>query len=308
LNSRDFLSIAGSANNIVNPNLDRPHTHEITTALERELPGQMSVRGLYVYKKAVGNTASVNVLRPYDVYNQALTRRDPGPDAILGNADDGGNVTFYDYDPAYRGSRFVANMLTNATDRADTYQNFELTVNRRASGRWFAFSSFLATKNHRWLAPVVQSPNDNLFPLDDSWAIAYRLAAGYEAPYGIQVSTLYQAYDGLPGQRTYRFATADPDGGPAIPSSGTLLLRVEPYGTRQGEPRHLVNLRASKVFTVGRGRRLTVDVDALNAFNTNVAWGDTTGTGINYQSGPTFGYVTSIVSPRSLRFGVAFEF
>ena len=30
--------------------------------------------------------------------------------------------------------------------------------------------------------------------------------------------------------------------------------------------------------------------------------------GINYASGPTFGYVTDIVPPRNIRFGVAFEF
>ena len=30
--------------------------------------------------------------------------------------------------------------------------------------------------------------------------------------------------------------------------------------------------------------------------------------GINYQSGPTFGYVTDIVPPRNIRFGVSFEF
>ena len=246
--------------------------------------------------------------RPFDVYNQRLSRRDPGPDGLLDTGDDAGSTVFFDYDPQYRGASFVANTAMNATDREDTFKNLELTLNRRPTGRWFAFTSFLATKNHRWLVPVVQSPNDNLFPLDETWSLAYRLAAGYEVPGGVHLSTLYQAYSGIPGQRTNLFRTADPDGGPAIPSSGTFTLRVEPFGTRKGDPRHIVNLRASKDFKLGAGLRATVDVDAFNAFNANVAWGSFTATGINYASGPTFGYVTDIVPPRNLRFAVTLEF
>jgi hypothetical protein len=78
---------------------------------------------------------------------------------------------------------------------------------------------------------------------------------------------------------------------------------MEPYGAQRGPNRHIVNLRASKDFPLGGSRKLTLDVDALNAFNSNVPWG-----GINYAAGPTFGYLTSIVSPRALQLGVSFEF
>lgn len=309
LNGPDFIAITGANNNVVNKDLRLPHTHEATGSIERELPGKLSIRGLFVYKRAVDNViTNFNTLRPFDVYNQRLARRDPGPDGALNTPDDGGVLTFYDFDPRYRGASFVANTAMNATDRQDTFKNIEITLNRRPTGRWFAFTSFLATKNHRWLVPVVQSPNDDLFPLDRTWAIAYRLAAGYDLPYGVRVSTLYQAYNGIPAQRTYVFRTADPDGGPPIPSSGTLTLRMEPFGTRRGDPRHIVNLRASKDVPLGRTRRLTLDVDAFNAFNANVAWGSFTAPGITYASGPTFGYVTDIVPPRNIRLGVSFEF
>ena len=305
----DFLAFTGANTSIINPDLRLPHTHEATGSIERELPGNISVRALFVYKQVVDTyTTAFNTLRPYEVYNQQLTRRDPGADGALGTADDGGPITFVDYDPRYRGASFVANTAMNATDRRDNFKNIELTMNRRPIGKWFAFTSFLATKNHRWLVPVVQSPNDHLFPLDETWSLAYRLAAGYELPYGVRLSTLYQAYNGIRSQRTNIFRTADPDGGPPLPSSGTLTLRVEPFGTRAGEPRHIVNLRASKDFRLSARQRLTLDVDAFNAFNSNVAWGSFTAPGINYQSGPSFGYVTDIVPPRNIRFGVSFEF
>jgi hypothetical protein len=49
-------------------------------------------------------------------------------------------------------------------------------------------------------------------------------------------------------------------------------------------------------------KNVQIDVDAMNAFNANTAWVT------DYTSGPTFGYVTQIVSPRIIRFGVAYEF
>jgi hypothetical protein len=265
---------------------------------------------LYVYKQAVGQHGTRNLRRPYSAYDQVLTRRDPGPDGNFRTADDGGLITFYDYNPAFRGSDFVANMLVNS-DRSDSFQNFEVTLNRRRTGKWFAFTSLLATKFHQWLVLVPQSPNDEFFPLDETWEVSYRLAAGYELPLGINLSTLYQAFTGIADARTYLFRAVDPEGGPRLPSSGSIELRTEPFGTQRGESRHIVNLRAAKDFGLGRGHKITVDLAAFNALNSNVAWGGNVGaggSGINYQSGPTFGYVTAIVQPRSLRVGVAYEF
>lgn len=308
-NGPDFLSVSGATNNLVNPDLKLIHTHEVTGSIERELFGSVSVRGLYVYKKAVDQVATVNVLRPYEVWNREFTRRDPGPDGVFGNADDGGSITFFDFDPAYRGSRFVSNMRVNA-DRDDSWHNVEVSLNKRPGDRWFAFMSFLATKYHNWLVLVPQSPNDEFFPLNETWELSYRGAAGYEAPYRINLSAAYEMYNGIPGQRTYLMRAADPDRGPSLPSSGSIDLRVEPFGTQRGEVRQIVNLRVAREFRLPTGG-LTLTMDAFNAFNSNVAWGSSTtgpGTGINYASGPTFGYVTRIVSPRALRFGASYEF
>jgi len=54
LNGPDFIAITGANNNVINPGLDLPHTHEMTGSIERELPGHISVRGLLVYKRVIG--------------------------------------------------------------------------------------------------------------------------------------------------------------------------------------------------------------------------------------------------------------
>jgi len=49
-------------------------------------------------------------------------------------------------------------------------------------------------------------------------------------------------------------------------------------------------------------RRISIDVDVLNALDSNPSWNT------SYVSGPTYLYVTSIQPPRIARFGVSFEF
>ena len=311
VNGPAFISVTGVTNNRINPNLKLPHTHEATASLERELGKGLSVRGLVVYKRIIDATSAVNVLRPYSVYDQAFSRRDPGPDGVLNTTDDGQLVTVYDYNPAYRGAAFVGNMNTNANPaRHDSYKNLELTLTKRATGKWFANSSFLVTRIHRWLVTAVQSPNDSVYPLDQTWDWSYRLAAGYNLPLGLNVSTLYQTYSGLQRQRTNVFRAADPAGGPAFPSSATITMRMEPFGTKRGAIRNIVNLRVGKDFRLSGGRKFTTSLDSFNALNTNVAWGGGggAGSGITDVSGPTYGYVVRLVYPRVLRFSFGYQF
>ncbi len=294
-NGSDVLSVSGSSTNIVNPDLDWNYTDEATASIERELPSNMSVRALYVFKAAKSIQSVANTLRPYSAWNVPLTRQDPGRDGRVGTPDDGDLVTFYDYDAAFRGSRFVANALVNS-DRDNSWNNIELVLTRRQAGRWFAQTSFLATKNHRWIVSVPQSPNDDIFPLDETWQWSYRLSGSYELPYQIQLSTTTQINNGLKLQRTVVFSGA--------PSSGTISVRVEPFGATESPTRAVVNLRGSKEFTLGAGgdRQLRFDLEMFNVLNSNAPWAQTT------VSGPSFGFVTDYTAPRVARIGVSFEF
>ena len=305
-NGTDFLNATGASNNILPTDLELTRTHEVSASIEQELAGAFSVRALYLYKRVVGIETTVNSLRPPEAYNQVLTRRDPGPDGVVNTGDDGGLVNVYDYDPAFSGSDFVGNERVNA-DRDNAFHNVEFMLNRRQTGRWHAYTSILLTKNHQWLSLVPQSPNDDYFPLDTTWDYAYRLAAGYQLPANVDFALLYQAYSGEPGLRTYRFGAVDPDGGPPLPSSGSVNLRLEEEGTRREGLRHVMNFRLGKAFETGAGR-LSAELDILNAFNENVAWGTFGRTGVTYASGPSFGFVNNIVSPRAFRLGMTYEF
>ena len=258
-----------------------------------------AMRVVYVYKRMADDLTTVNVLRPYSAYTTALTVPTPGPDGSVGP--NSPPMTVYDYDPAYSGSAFVGNEIVNRPGSGDDrYQTIEVTLNRRPAGKWGVITSFSATKNHRWLTnaqtnaslAVPQSPNDNYFPLDETWSVIYKVTGNYRMPYGMQLGAVFDIQRGAPGQRTALIS---------VPRSGFITIRLEPYGAERGPVRSEANLRLSKVVKVRRGQ-LQFELDGLNAFNSNSVW--TT----SYASGPTFGNATLIQSPRVVRFGVIYGF
>jgi outer membrane receptor protein involved in Fe transport len=110
----------------------------------------------------------------------------------------------------------------------------------------------------------------------------------------VQVSGFLQNKTGVLGQRTYTFT--------GLAQLNTLALRLEPYGAEKGPAISILDLRVGKRFSMGRSRWLEVDVNVFNALNSNAP------TAINFASGPSFGYYTSIVPPRVARVGARFTF
>jgi hypothetical protein len=297
----DFISISGASNNLLNPDLQQPVTHEFTAGVERELMANFSARAFYVYKRQHDLFQNVNVLRPYRAFNIPITRRDPGPDGLLNTGDDGGPVTVYDYDPAYRGGRFVGQKPLNG-EPDDYYNNIEVTLNKRRSHRWDMLASVLATKNHRWLTRIPQSPNDEFFPLDETWGWQFKFVGTYTLPGDVRVSSFFQSISGDPRQRTYVFRTVDPDGGRPIAQASTITLRLEPFGASKEPTLNVMNLRVAKSFNLGAARRFEIGVDVFNALNGNAA------SSIVNASGPTYNTISQILPPRIARLGVKFSF
>jgi outer membrane receptor protein involved in Fe transport len=294
LNGPDFISTAGAASTPLNPNLEQPLTTEWSLSFEREVANNFSLRTTYVDKSLSGLIANLNVRRPYDVYNRPITRPDPGPDGVTGNSDDQGMVTFYDYDPAYRGAAFVSNMPTNAADGRDNrFRTIEITAIKRRSARFDVMASVSATKNRRYLTTHAATPNDDIFPLDTTWDWQSKVTASYEAPLGIQVSGYYQGLSGGAQQRTYVFRS--------VPQLGTVTIRMEEFGASRLPSLHTVNLRVGKRMSLQK-YRLQVQADLYNLTNTNTITGQTVA------SGPAYGQVTSFMPPRVLQFGATLSF
>jgi hypothetical protein len=308
-NNRDFVSITTASNYELSPELRQPDTWETTLSYERELAPSIGFRAMYINRIASNMIEVVNPRRPYDAYSVPITRRDPGPDDVVGNSDDGGLITLYDYASAFRGANFDFRKRVNS-DKTDRFNTMELTLTKRASDRWMAQVSYFVVKNHRWLSgsccgddsAVITNPNDEFFPLDETWNWAGNISGTYRLPYGVSVSGFLQSRSGVKGQRRAIFRTADPEGGPSIANAGNTTIRLEPYGSQSLSPFNILNFRANKDFRMSAGRRLSIDFDVFNLLNL------ATPNAAEFTSGRTFGYVTDITPPLISRIGARFTF
>ena len=305
-NGPDFVTVAqrSSASGVsttprplVNPDLEQAFTDETSLTLEQELVNDMSFRGLLIYKAVRNTYGNVRVLRPYSAWNIPVTRIDPGPDGVTGNADDQGPVTFYDFDPRYRGAAFEPTSPVNrGSDKNDTYKGFELTLTKRQRNGWMALGSFQMVKNQVYggLSATPSSPNDEVFGLDETWDWSGKLMGSYRAPYDISVSALYNFLAGVPRQRTYQFRN--------VPNAGNVTLNMEAPGDSRDPAQHVVNLKASRPFQLGGSRRISLSADVFNLLNVNTA------TTVRYVSSSTYGAISAILPPRIARIGVEFTF
>ena len=299
----DFVSITAASNYELSPEFKQPDTWETTLSYERELAPSLGFRAMYIRRTVDGGLETINPKRPYNAYSVPITRRDPGPDGVLNTSDDGGRITLRDYATAYRGAAFDFRKRVNA-ENDDRFHSAEFTLTKRSSDRWMGQISYFVVKNHRWLdgTGVIVNPNDEFFPIDETWNWAGTVSASYRLPYNVSVSGFLQSKAGVKGQRTYIFRTADPDGGPAISNNGNTTIRLEPYGAQSLSAFNILNFRANKDFRMTGGRRLSIDFDIFNVLNS------ATPTGADFASGPTFGYATGVTPPLITRVGARFSF
>lgn len=300
-NGPDFISTTSAANNKVNSELQLSDVSEVTASVEHEVAPNLAVRGLYVLKHVGSDYNAINVLRPYSAFNIPITRRDPGPDGVLNTGDEGDLITIYDYDPAFRGSNFVGNQEVNRPDgRVDYYNSYEAAITRRMTRSWSMLAAYTATKYHRWIVGIPQSPNDDYFDLDDQWRWAFKLNGNYNFPYDVSIGGIVEVRNGVLGQRTYVFRATDPSGAP-LRQLASATIRLEPFGSRKEGNQTTFNARVSKMLNLPRGR-MNFSFDVLNVLNTNAI------TAVTYVSGPSFGRVTDILPPRTIRFGATYDF
>jgi hypothetical protein len=304
LNGPDYLRLVTGGNTLSRlPDAEDfriPRATELALSVEHEIIPSMAGKFLFIQKKRFGARSQINPARPFDAYNIPLQRRDPGPDGNINTADDGPMVTIYDYDPAYRGNAFEKEQAVNEPDDLhDTATTFEGSVTKRLSNRWSVTMSHGAT--HQDQRDFAQNPNAAQFSVTDNWSHTFRANGSYELPWRISLGTNLNVLSGVKTTRSYIFRAADPLGGPPLRQLSTVTLRLEEPGSTTGPIRKYWDLRAGRAFTFA-GNTLDVSVDLLNILNAAAV------EGLNAASGPTYGQVTLISSPRIVRLGLQYRF
>lgn len=318
----DFVSTSlftgsedGLAGAVPNPDIKEPMSNEYSTSLEHQLIPGFAIRATGIYSRQQVFRVQNNK-RPYSAYNIPITRPDPGPDGVLGTADDTGrSITFYEYPAALAGRQFQEPMLVNGSDADDqTYKTFELAASKRLDRRWMMMASYSTT----WInVPHWQNTasvgNDFTMPglqvflatLDPNAEIntAYkvrettaRLEGAWIFPWSVQLSGNFEHRSGQPWARTVNFVA--PAGQP-IPN---LVLRVEPIGAQRLPDINLLHVRVQKALQLSGGRKIALRMNVFNATNINTEQSVTQLSGVNY------GRPGNVLAPRILELGAEYSF
>jgi hypothetical protein len=297
--SAQFVSATGGLNELINPKLKQDKTYEYVARLERQLMPNVAISFGYVYHRQyynynsnengayVDSTANgINVLRPYSAYTVPVQFTD---------ALTGAPLTIYTYPASYSGSQFNQLELMNApNDRPDTYNSFDASITKQYSKRFIAKGSFWVTKNHEWIQAISQSPNDDPFPIDNTWNWEARGDVAYTLPHGFQLSSYYRAQSGVPGARTEVFSSKSL-------LQGSVTRRMGEFGSQRGPVLGVLNVKVAKIFKIGERVQFEPDFELFNVLNTSAA------TSTSYLTS-TFNHITGVVSPRIARIGARLSF
>jgi hypothetical protein len=286
-----------------NPNLKQRYHDELLLSIEQQLASNWGVRLSGIQSWAKNQWRISNPLRPFQAYNIPITNPDPGPDGVVGNADDPGvSYTYYDYPRELRGLAFQDSEYVNDDTANRDYTSIEVSLIRRYANRWQFRTSYSTTRKNE---PFATSDNTSIAGLDPNreinsgfenfWEWSYRASASYLFGWGIMASANFDHRSGEPWHRTVQFRRS----GASIPS---FVMNVEKPGTRRADHLNMLDLRAEKRFEIGGNRRFNVRANLYNALNTNSPLG------IQGRSGPRFGYVTSIPPGRILEWSVGYSF
>jgi hypothetical protein len=302
LSGAAFIEEVGRGNTAianVQSNPDQPQTKEdqFSLSLERELRANFAVRATGIYSRRFNVIRSQNLRRGPETYTIANTRPDPGPDGRVGTTDDppGKFLTWWEYPRELVSFANQLNTLVGDPNATETFRTAEFTATKRLSNGWQVLASYSATKSNIPVAAESNiNPNVEINTANNTWEWLFRASSAYVLPYNVMVSGNFEHRSGDVQTRTVSLT-----GGGTIPS---ITLNAEPIGFLRLPNLNTFDLRFSKRFDVGQGRRLEGQINIFNVTNANTVTARTVLSGANYLR------PTAILPPRIVDFNVAYTF
>ncbi len=295
-----LMTQGGVASAVVDPDLEDTYTREFSTWFERELAANFGVRTGFVVRQIRNQRANVDANRPFSAFDTPASFADPGPDGVAGNADDGPRINGFNLNASRLGLPTLTT-VANVPGANGDYYTLEVSANRRMAGRWSLRASFSHTWNYdhatiyagntvrQYALPY--TPNDLINTDREDGAFHFtnwtaKLMSTIEAPYGIRLTPMLRHQSGDQLGRIVQVGF----------NYGTQPVLSEPLNANRLDHTTLWDLRAEKVFRFA-GRSVSGFVDLYNITNSNAEFRQI------YVSGSSFGFPTTIISPRIVRFG-----
>jgi hypothetical protein len=283
--------------NRIDPDLENDITDEFVTGVDHELMADFAVGVSYIWRRYHNFQADQRNSTPESFSPVTFT-------SACGNTlcDQASYTATYYQRPTALPTGTVLRLNNGSRD----YSGLEITARKRFSHKWLMNSSF--TLNNTVLA--YESPSDFSTSSDptnydftngaDSGGLngprwTAKLSGMYALPWNMSAAVFYNLRDGLQFNRT--ILSPNRTG-----SLGTVSTLVAPQGTEHYPTFSQLDLHWDKNFLFGQ-RRIQLNVDGFNM--TNAATVLTRQTRQNFAQA---NYVTSILAPRIIRFGLKVNF
>jgi len=285
------ISVAGgNAATRLDSGIVNTYVHQATAYVEREVATDFAVRTGFVLNAKREPYGTINRSRPLSAYSDPIPVVDPGPDGVLGSADDGATVTAYNLTPETLAAPPV-NLTTNLPDSDSNYYTWEMTATKRQSTRWSLLASFTETWNREAALGTGNDFTPNALINATGSQLRFttwqaKLHGAFNLPVGFRVVPVVRSQSGTPFGRTFVRTL----------NYGNATVKAEPIAANRAPNMTLVDLRTEKTFNISRVRVMGF-VDVYNLFNTNAEQALTT------SSGAAWLRPTAITGPRILRIG-----
>jgi hypothetical protein len=307
-----LFSFGGSITS-VDADLKQPYTDEFSAGVELEAPGNIRVSGMYIHRQARDLLAVTEVGVPFDTGYDQVAAIDP----VTGQT-----VTLFNQRPETLGNN--RQLLTNPSDFQTDFDGFEISAQRRfADGYQFLTSYAYSTSDMTRTSVSVtafggeeegaggigfgssaflnpnQRINNTSGPGFFDRTHAFKVGGSYDIQsIGVTLAATAKVQSGTPYAR---ILTLDVDANGTPFNQGPITFFAEPRDANRFPTLKTMDLRVSKFFKVQQ-HRFEVIGDFFNLFNTSVV------TGVNPNSGTSFGKPTDILGPRVFRLGTRWTF
>ncbi len=295
-----------AAQNLVDPDFINPHTDEFTVGVEKEFVRDLFASATYSRRWGRNLQDSIDVGIPFSAFTP-VERIDPGPDGAVGTDDDGGAVTVFNLDPAFRGRN--QRMLTNPEGFVLDSDTVELVLQKRFSNNWQGLVSYTwsdaetttrGTPGGDGDLPANPSFHDNPNQLINEVGAKpfwhrphqFKVVGSYQLPRDFRVSGIIRAQSGAPYARTFTVTGLN---------QGTITVLADKNGETRLESVATADVTFGWTYRTDRVS-IVPEIALFNIFNANDV------TEINVASGANFGRVINFIAPRIFRVGVRVNF
>jgi hypothetical protein len=303
-----YTRVVSVVNNLVNLRLDpdtrAPRTDEYSIGVDREIGRRLAASVVYVHKDGANFIGWTEVAGQYLEQTRTLQ--------------DGRSVPVLALDTSVTPTSARRFLLTNPADYSLTYNGLVMALEKRRSHGWQAFGSYTWSKAYGLLpssgtsaagaqVSTVSPPQPLTFGRDPNDLTNARGRLPNDRPHvfrtmgsvdipgtGVVVAANLQYFSGKPWAETALVAL------PQTGNQPTQRVLLEPRGSQRLSSQTLLDIRVSRVFSLGRAGRIELLADVLNALNDSAEEALST----DYLFSPNFAQPTVFMDPRRAMIGV----